>query len=275
MVIIPIGGEGMRRWLERLTKKDGFYIILFIFVCIVAITTVLTSKRDLQKRKGENLSHEEDYIIIEDELDLESSLNIEEQLNENLDEFEEEYLEYDEISEEPSEDIKEAMAEEEIEGIEEEIEEDLESVEMGVSTNIAEDMILPVEGEIAIGYTKDSLVYSETLEEWTAHKGIDILALEGTPVVAALSGVVQEVYKDELWGMVIIIDHGSGLLTKYANMAEEIFIEEGSKVNKGEVIGKVGRTALIEVMMEPHIHFEVIKDGLSVDPKDYMSALDY
>lgn len=263
----------MRRWLEKLTEKDGFYIILFICVCVVAVTTVFASKRNL-KEEEKNLSQVEDFIIIEDDLDLESSLNLE-----NIDEKDLSHNHMEDLDEEldeNEEEIKEAMAEdsEEIEE-EEDIEDDLQYVEEIPPSSVAESMILPVNGQIVLDYTKDNLIYSETLEEWTAHKGIDIQGQEGSQVVAALSGVVQEVYKDELWGTVIIIDHGDGLLTKYANLAEEVLISEGARVNKGEAIGKIGKTALIEIMMEPHIHFEVIQDGVNVDPKEYIQALAY
>ena len=96
------------------------------------------------------------------------------------------------------------------------------------------------------------------------------MAQEGEEVKAALSGEVVEVYEDPLWGIVIIIDHGNGLMTKYANLDTEEMVKEGLRVNKGQVINRVGRSASIEMMEEAHIHFEVIKDGVNVDPKDYL-----
>lgn len=272
MEIIFNGGGGMKNRLARLIEKDGFYIILFICVCVVAITTVLVSKRNLTESNKNNLSEMEDFIIIDDELDLESSLEMprieEEKIVqepiEEIPEFEEEELnEYEEA--------KETMAEPE----NEEMEEDLEFVEKELPPKSTETMIAPVKGTIGADFTKDSLIYSETLEEWTGHKGIDILAEEGSQVVAALSGIVQEVYNDELWGIVIIVDHGHGLMTKYANLSTADMVKEGIKVNKGDVIGKVGKTASIEMMMKPHIHFEVIKDGISIDPKEHIPAFIY
>ena len=117
----------MRRWLEKLTEKDGFYIILFICVCVVAVTTVFASKRNL-KEEEKNLSQVEDFIIIEDDLDLESSLNLE-----NIDEKDLSHNHMEDLDEEldeNEEEIKEAMAEdsEEIEE-EEDIEDDLQYVE--------------------------------------------------------------------------------------------------------------------------------------------------
>ncbi len=114
------------------------------------------------------------------------------------------------------------------------------------------------------------------MEEWTSHKGIDILAKEGGgEVKAALSGEVVEVYEDPLWGIVTIIDHGNGLMTKYANLSNKEMVKEGFKVTKGQVINRVGSSASIEMMEEAHIHFEVIKDGIHVDPKDYLTNLSH
>ena len=65
-------------------------------------------------------------------------------------------------------------------------------------------------------------------------------------------------------------------MTKYANLSTgDMSAGRFSDVSKGEVIGKVGKTASIEMMMEPHVHFEVIKDGISVDPKDYVPSFIY
>ncbi|MCF6465059.1 hypothetical protein C3E90_04010 [Clostridium sp. Cult2] len=272
METIPNGGGGMKNRWAKLIEKDGFYIILFICVCVVAVTTVLVSKRNLTESNKDNLSEMEDFIIINDELNLESTLGISKMEEEEIvQETMEEIPEFEEEEIKENEEAKETMAEAE----KEEMEEDLEFVEKELPPNSMENMIAPVEGVLGTGYTKDNLIYSETLEEWTGHKGIDILAEEDSQVVAALSGIVQEVYNDELWGIVIILDHGNGLMTKYANLSTADMVKEGIKVNKGDLIGKVGRTAPIEMMMEPHIHFEVIKDGISVDPKEHMPAFIY
>ncbi len=257
----------MKDKLTKLMEKDGFYIILFICVCVVAISAVMVSKRNLNEDNPDNLSDYEDLIIIDEkeEASLESSKMEDEivEAEQILEEREAKENEYYESS-------QETMAEIGEEEIEKGNEVDLEFVEDEYTPESSEGMMAPVVGNIITHFTKDSLVYSETLEEWTAHKGIDISAKEGSPVVAALSGTISEVYDDRLWGKVIIIDHGDGLLTKYANLSTTEMVQEGAKVNKGDKISEVGSSASIEMMMEPHIHFEVIKDGVSVDPMDYI-----
>lgn len=256
----------MKNKLTRLIEKDGFYIILFICVCVVAVTAVTASRKNLSIRNEDKLSEMEDFIIIEEE--------IEPGPEPYIDRAQE--LESRSLDEPDEEEAEETMAITDDGEIENENREDLEFVEeQTVTINNEEEMMAPVEGKVGNDFTRDTLVYSETLEEWTGHKGIDILAAEGTEIVAALSGKVLEVYKDELWGIVIIIDHGDGLMTKYANLSTGEMVQEGITVNKGDVISKVGKTASIEMMMESHIHFEVIKDGINIDPKNYIPALIY
>ena len=127
--------------------------------------------------------------------------------------------------------------------------------------------LMPVGGNIITSFTSDTLVYSKTLDEWRAHKGIDISAKVGEKVKAPLDGVVKEINKDPLWGTVVILDHGNGLITKFANLGDTNMIKKGLQVKRGDHIAVVGKTADIEMLMEPHLHFEVIKNGELVDPR--------
>ena len=246
----------MKNRFSKLIEKDGFYIILFICVCIVAIAAVMTSKGNLDKSKEDNLSKIEDFVII-DESELEPSLEIA-RIEENI----------------MAED--DGKMEDELEEIEEDSQIVVEDEEQEyIAPKASEDMMVPVKGKIGVNFTTDNLIYSETLEEWTSHKGVDIFAEEGMDVKATTSGMVTEVYRDELWGIVILIDHGDGLMSKYANLSTDEMVKEGTKVNKGDVISKIGKSATIEMMMEPHIHFEVIKDGVNVNPENYIPAFNY
>jgi murein DD-endopeptidase MepM/ murein hydrolase activator NlpD len=67
-----------------------------------------------------------------------------------------------------------------------------------------------------------------------------------------------------------VIDHGSGIVTKYSNLSTLDLISIGQNIKKGDVISGVGKTALCEIVEEPHLHFEVLKDGKHIDPKNYL-----
>lgn len=128
----------------------------------------------------------------------------------------------------------------------------------------------PVDGEIMKGYAKDNLVYSETLQEWTTHLGIDIKAEKTTVVKAAEAGTVKSIKNDPRYGLTIVIEHNDGYETVYSNLLSSEFVVEGEKVEKGQSIGTVGNTAAFEVADEPHLHFEILKDSIPIDPTTYM-----
>lgn len=128
----------------------------------------------------------------------------------------------------------------------------------------------PVEGEIVREYAKDNLVYSATLEEWTTHMGVDIKADKTTVVKAAEAGTVKSIKNDPRYGLTIVIEHEDNFQTVYANLLTSEFVVEGEKVEKGQSIGTVGNTAVFEISDEPHLHFEMLKDSLPVDPSIYI-----
>ena len=128
----------------------------------------------------------------------------------------------------------------------------------------------PVEGEIVREYAKDSLIYSETLQEWTTHTGIDIKADKTTVVKAAEAGTIKSIKNDPRYGLTIVIEHDEQYQTIYSNLLTSEFVVEGEKVEKGQAIGTVGNTAVFEIADEPHLHFEIWKDSLPVDPTTLM-----
>ena len=88
-------------------------------------------------------------------------------------------------------------------------------------------------------------------------------------MVAALDGIVKQVIDDEKLGITIILDHGDGLETIYKNINTAKLVKTGDQVKTGDVISKVSKGVGFEKLDEPHLHFEVMKSGLSVDPKSY------
>ena len=133
------------------------------------------------------------------------------------------------------------------------------------------DFISPIENtEVIREYARDSLVYSETLKEWITHLGIDLKADKATVVKAAEDGTVKAIKNDPRYGLTIIIEHNKNYQTLYANLLTTEFVSEGEKVKKGQTIGTVGDTATFEIADEPHLHFEMLKDGEYVDPKMYL-----
>ena len=128
----------------------------------------------------------------------------------------------------------------------------------------------PVEGEMTKEYAKDNLIYSETLEEWVTHYGIDIKADKTTVVKASAGGTIKSIKNDPRYGITVTIEHDNGYQSVYANLLTAEFVKEGEKVEQGQTIGTVGNTATFEIADDPHLHFEILKDGEYVDPSLYI-----
>ena len=132
--------------------------------------------------------------------------------------------------------------------------------------------VWPMAGEIARGYSTEVLGYDTTMRDWRTHAGIDIDAAPGSTVCAAHEGVVSRVWRDDLYGTVICVDHGDGVATLYANLEEVPAVQVGDWVEPGSVIGAVGTTALCEIGQPAHLHFAVTVDGMNADPLAYLPA---
>ncbi len=130
----------------------------------------------------------------------------------------------------------------------------------------------PIEdGEILREYAKDNLVYSDTLEEWITHLGLDIKAPKTTVVKAAEAGVVESIKNDPRYGLTVIIKHSNDYKTVYSNLLTAEFVKEGDEVILGQTVGTVGNSAAFEAADDPHLHFEIIKNGEKVDPSLYIN----
>ena len=98
------------------------------------------------------------------------------------------------------------------------------------------------------------------------HKGFDISSREGTKVIATADGVVTFAGRNGLYGNMIKIDHGHGMMTRYGHL-EKMLKKRGDAVKRGDVIGLMGNTGR---STGPHVHYEVFLNGLPVNPKKYI-----
>lgn len=133
-----------------------------------------------------------------------------------------------------------------------------------------EKLVWPLEGAVAETFSQEQLVWSETMEDWRTHEGIDIAAMDGDLVCASQDGTVTAVYEDDYLGSVVVVSHEDDVSTLYANLMETPSVAVGQTVSAGDVIGQVGGTALLETAQEPHLHFEVFRGGNNIDPLSYL-----
>ena len=116
----------------------------------------------------------------------------------------------------------------------------------------------------------DKLIYSVTLDQYMTHCGMDIEAPEDTQVMAAAAGTVTAVYDDDRYGTSVEITHPNDIVTIYSNLSTAEMVEVGDTVTSGQIIGGVGSTGLFESLEPAHLHFEMLKGGVYVDPAEYI-----
>lgn len=100
------------------------------------------------------------------------------------------------------------------------------------------------------------------------HKGIDLRAPMGTEVHATGNATVMESDYDKIKGNYIVLQHDEQYLTKYYHLQKRV-VQKGEKVQLGQNIGTVGSTG---VSTGPHLHYEVIKEGVEMNPSNYLFA---
>ena len=122
----------------------------------------------------------------------------------------------------------------------------------------------PVNGRISSVYGKRTDPFSG---EINIHSGVDISSSLGLPVKATADGVVSHSGWTKNSGYVVVIEHGCGFTTLYAHNKKNN-VKVGDKVKRGDVVSYVGSTGK---STGPHVHYEVWKDGKTVDPKKYLT----
>jgi|GEM_PF-2936811 Membrane proteins related to metalloendopeptidases len=113
---------------------------------------------------------------------------------------------------------------------------------------------MPMKGEISQGYNSHN-------------HGIDIAGQLGDPVKATKDGDVEQVGYDDIYGNYILIDHGKGTESLYGHL-QGLFVKTGYPIVAGEKIGTCGSTGN---STGPHLHFEIRKNGATVDPISYLN----
>ncbi|WP_409342389.1 peptidoglycan DD-metalloendopeptidase family protein [Paenibacillus sp. MBLB4367] len=113
------------------------------------------------------------------------------------------------------------------------------------------------------GYRKDPFTFKLSF-----HSGIDFAAHAGDPAFVTADGVVVSTGSDNLHGNNVVVEHASGIRTWYMHLSK-ILVNQDDNVKKGQKIGLVGSTGR---STGPHLHYEVIVNGQTVDPRPYLNS---
>jgi len=122
----------------------------------------------------------------------------------------------------------------------------------------------PVEGPVGSGFGFRSDPFSGRA---ALHTGLDFPAESGTAIVAAAGGLVLSTEFHPQYGNLIELDHGNGLVTRYAHTSK-VMVKAGDIIKRGQVIGLVGSSGR---STGPHLHFEVMVEGVLQDPAKFLA----
>jgi len=123
--------------------------------------------------------------------------------------------------------------------------------------------IRPTEGWLSSGFGYRVSPFTGLRE---FHKGLDISSRKGTNIIAPADGVVTFVGTNGSYGKMIKIDHGHGIISRYGHI-QKALKERGEAVKRGDVIGLMGNTGR---STGPHLHYEILLNGLPVNPQTYI-----
>lgn len=165
-------------------------------------------------------------------------------------------------------DMVEEESEPEVEELPQELEEDPLSTELEEAKTMS--FSWPALGEVRQEHSMEVLSYNAVMGDWRTHNGLDIVGDVGSEVMSVADGVVTAVFQDQMMGTTVVIDHGEGVESTYANLGEFPSVSANDWVTEGQIIAVVGDTALAESGTEPHLQFSMTKEGEAVDPKEFL-----
>lgn len=253
-------------------KKEGFYVILFVCLCVVAITAAITINNN-NKKLTEKGANEDSFSLNDNEdndLALEGSTSID---KDNADRVENTGIEEDqtEIVENNTE-VDESI----------DVSSDViadESAEVSSNSVATLTFTLPLEGTISRQYNENEgmveiAATGNINASFVSKSGIDISTSVGTVVKAAADGQVEEISKDTTYGTYIVLAHSNGLKTKYTNLSDDVAVVVGDTVLAGAEIGTVGNTSEIFTteLFGDVLNLQVFdSNGEEVNPQEYFS----
>ena len=124
--------------------------------------------------------------------------------------------------------------------------------------------------QVSQAYSAGAPVYSQTMKDWRIHTGTDLSAQAGEEVLACANGQVLETTTDPLLGNLVTIEHGDFVFS-YCGLGEDFAVSPGDTVAQGQVIGTV--TAVPQESAEsPHLHLEVRRDQVCLDPQSLLEG---
>jgi len=127
--------------------------------------------------------------------------------------------------------------------------------------------VWPISGNITSGFGYRSSPFTGRAE---FHRGIDIVAPVGTPIKVPAEGLVLSTEWSSGYGLILSINHGYGVVTRYAHLAQ-VEVEPGQRVRRGQRVATVGRSGRTT---GAHLHYEIILNGIPINPMRFLASKD-
>lgn len=242
--------------LKRFIKKDGFYVVLFVCLCLIATVGVVVANKNSNSVAEESIADKTIEVTKEDSTTTNNKFDDAELVENNKEETNNDKVEKN------NEDVKPEASKED---------------KVVTTSNQSTSFISPIkDGVITRGYNLEPRL-SESGKSASVYKGIDIEAAEGTEVLAIGDGKVLEAGKgNSKEGCFVKIEHQNGLVGLYANLNPEIKVKEGDTVKKGASIGTVGNTiqnSPSDRVSKTYLMFHMENSKEPVDPQKYLKDI--
>lgn len=244
-------------------KKEGFYIILFVCLCLVATIAAVTTNKNLAADKGKVQS--ETAELMDEKKDLIGMDTSEDEFYDNALQVQEENDSATALKEDDSDKSDNTNNEAAV-------------VSAPVANTSNQTFVKPIEGEVGREYSTVP-VFWNTTDSNRPNFGLDIISELGGEVVACLDGTVKEVSTETMDGVTVTVYHPQvGLRTVYANLDSNLNVKVGDQVKQGDEIGTIGATTIrasYESYGNKFLHFEVIKGETTLAQHDSVDPLKY
>lgn len=242
-------------------------IVAALVVGIVTIIKSATSQKnrnfiDLNQAESENITEDDSKQVVDNSPTVDAQKQSEEQTREQNDE-----PETDRVVEVPTETITEEIPDLPASG-------GMETPTIEVNAKVynfneSSSLFWPVEGEIVLGYNMDNTIYFPTLEQYQCNPAIVISAEEGTEVLSAANGVVEDIYEDPVIGTTMVISIGNGYKLVYGQLSD-LAVGISDDVEVGTVLGKISDPTKYFSVEGSNLYFKLTKDGQPVDPMVFL-----
>lgn len=252
------------KMLKEMLEGRGFYIVLLLCLLTVGATGLVMAKDGRELKEAQAELEQQTQVLApsvvpqQEELDTVEPVDEPQQTEPTAQAAQSEQEEQTQTVETEAQQTETAAQPEE--------ETEAQSV-MGQEESTR--LYTPMTGAVQRPYSGETLQYDVTMGDYRSHGGTDIEAPVGTQVTAAADGQVTGVYTDDRMGTTVVVDHGDGLQTLYANLGE-VSVVPGDVVQRGDVLAVTGTSALAEQVQEPHLHLEVIRNGVREDPAQHI-----